>query len=230
MEYYVVIPAAGMGKRMGAGKNKLFINLNDIPILIHTLQVFENDSWCKGIVLVVNSQDRQEMENLIQQYQLNKIVAIVDGGEERQHSVYAGLKALPEEIIVLVHDGARPFVKKTDIHRLVESAEANGAAVLAVPVKDTIKQVQHGMIEGTINRDLLWSAQTPQSFQIRLLVEAHEVANSKGLIGTDDASLVESMGKKVVIVQGDYDNIKITTPEDLFFAKAIISKNNQVGR
>lgn len=224
MEYHVVIPAAGTGKRMGMEKNKLLVPIDEIPVLVHTLKIFENDNWCKSITLVIHKQDRAEISDLIEQFQLRKIAAIVEGGSERQQSVYKGLQQLQSECIVLIHDGARPFVKQKYLHQLVEKANHYGGAVLAVPVKDTIKKVRNRFVEETIDRSTLWSIQTPQAFQLHLIMNAHKKAEEDGYIGTDDASLLERFGGKVVVVEGDYENFKITTPEDLIFANAIIQR------
>ena len=209
---------------MGLGMNKLLLKLNDVPIIIHTLRVFEKDPWCKSIILVINEDDRVEMETHIKEYGIAKVAAFVPGGRERQESVYFGLQKVVSSQIVLVHDGARPFVKTTYIHQLVRTALDHGAAVLAVPVKDTIKRVENHFIDKTIERQYLWLAQTPQAFQLPLLKEAHERAETEGFLGTDDASLVERINKPVAIIKGDYDNIKITTKEDLLFAEALLTK------
>jgi 2-C-methyl-D-erythritol 4-phosphate cytidylyltransferase len=230
MAYRVVIPAAGQGKRMGAGKNKLLLTLNHVPVLIHTLKVFEGDEKCEGIVLSVHPQDEKEIRSLLQEYEIKKVTAIVPGGAERQHSVYNGLKALSDNGIVLVHDAARPFIDLETIHRLTDLAEENGAAIVAVPVKDTIKRVQSNTVTETVERSSLWAVQTPQAFRVSLLLEAHRKADAEGFIGTDDASLVERLGHKVIVTEGNYDNIKLTTPEDLFFAEAILRKKQYMER
>lgn len=224
MEYNVVVAAAGMGKRMGYGKNKLRISLQNKPIIAYTLDVFEKDPWCSSIILVINEHDQDFMEELVRSREFMKVKAIVKGGRERQESVYEGLKKIEGESIVLIHDGARPFVRLEHIHKLVQVTSEKGSAVLAVPVKDTIKRVKDGVVEETIDRSELWSIQTPQAFQLSLLKEAHDVAVKEGFIGTDDASLVERIGYNVEIVEGDYNNIKITTQEDLHFAEAILSE------
>jgi 2-C-methyl-D-erythritol 4-phosphate cytidylyltransferase len=223
MEYQVILPAAGMGKRMGAGKNKLFIELQGIPVFIHTLRIFNSDNRCQEIVMSVHPDDQGEMNDFIKEYQIEKKITFVSGGTERQHSVYNGLKKITVDGIVLVHDAARPFIQKDLIAELVESAENFGAAVVAVPVKDTIKKVANGMVTETVERSSLWAVQTPQAFRIPLLYKAHQHAEKMGYLGTDDASLVEFLGEKVAIVKGDYNNIKLTTPEDLSFANAILS-------
>lgn len=225
MTYEVIIPAAGQGKRMGAGKNKLFLEISDIPVFIHTLKVFEKDKYCHKIWLVTNLQDQKEMEYLIKKYHITKVPSIIVGGEERQNSVYNGVKHIKSDKgIVLVHDAARPFVNLVQIHQLVESATKCGAAVLAVPIKDTVKKIKDNTVVETVERSSLWAIQTPQAFRISILREAHEKAILDGYLGTDDASLVERLGQEVKIVTGNYDNIKLTTPEDLYFAEAIIQK------
>ncbi|SFB24724.1 MULTISPECIES: 2-C-methyl-D-erythritol 4-phosphate cytidylyltransferase [unclassified Bacillus (in: firmicutes)] len=225
MSYKVIIPAAGQGKRMGAGKNKLLLELDSIPVLIHTLRVFEADEQCESVILAINPHDEAELKELLQAYSIQKVVALVPGGKERQHSVFEALKTLKGEVIVLVHDGARPFIKQEMIHKLVLKAEQEGASLVAVPVKDTIKKVQNDEVVETVERSSLWAVQTPQAFRFSLILEAHHQADHDDFLGTDDASLVERMGTSVFVVEGDYDNIKLTTPEDLYFAEAIMKKS-----
>ena len=226
MDYEVIIPAAGQGKRMKASKNKLWIELDNSPIIAHTLRVFETDKYCKKIILPINPAEKEEFQKLIQGLALPVPIQLVNGGTERQYSVCSGLEVLSEKAeIVLVHDGARPFINHSMINKLIADASQSGASVLAVPVKDTIKQVKDHHVEKTIDRSSLWAIQTPQAFRVSLLKEAHEAAVSANYLGTDDASLVEQIGKRVAITEGNYDNIKITTPEDLYFAEAILEKN-----
>ncbi|KSU57401.1 2-C-methyl-D-erythritol 4-phosphate cytidylyltransferase [[Bacillus] enclensis] len=227
MEYRVVIPAAGQGKRMKAGKNKLLLELNNCPVIIHTLRVFDRDPACRGIYLAIHPGDRETLQELIQRFSIKKVVKLVDGGEERQHSVYNAVLEI-DGGIVLVHDGARPFIKQATIHQLTEEAESSGAAIAAVPVKDTIKKVKGGTVEETIERSSLWMVQTPQAFRLPLLKRAHSEAAADGFLGTDDASLAERIGIDVSIVESDYDNIKLTTPEDLYFAEAIVKKQEEM--
>lgn len=226
MSYQVIIPAAGQGKRMRAGKNKVLLQLKDIPILIHTLRVFELDEACKGIILAISAGDEDHFSSLLKKYRIKKVTSLVAGGNERQHSVYNGLQAAKKEGIVLVHDAARPFIEKRVIHELVSVAEKDGAAVVAVPVKDTIKKVNNFEVVETIERSSLWAIQTPQAFRVSLLEEAHNLALVQNFLGTDEASLVERLHIPVKIVEGDYDNIKLTTPEDLYFAEAIIKQRD----
>jgi 2-C-methyl-D-erythritol 4-phosphate cytidylyltransferase len=228
MTYRVIIPAAGQGKRMGAGKNKLLLELDGTPVFILTLRVFEEDINCSEIILSVNPQEEGDIRRLLEQYNINKVTKLVHGGKERQDSVYHGVNALSGEGIVLVHDGARPFIDHNQIHSLVREANEQGAAVLAVPVKDTVKKVKGKRVVETVERSSLWAIQTPQAFLLSLLSEAHQHANKHGFLGTDDASLVEQIGQNVMIVEGNYDNIKLTTPEDLVFAEAILRKRSKV--
>ncbi len=224
--YSVVIPAAGQGKRMKAGKNKLWIELAGKPILSHTIQVFENDPWCREVILVGNTNELDQLEHLKASYQFCKVTQIVPGGEERQQSVFEGLKRLTgDDSIVLIHDGARPFIGQDSIHQLVQLTEKTGAAVIAVPIKDTVKKVMDHQVVTTIDRSSLWAVQTPQAFRLSIVFDAHKQAAQENYIGTDDASLVERYGQTVSIVEGDYFNIKLTTVEDLVIAKAILSES-----
>jgi 2-C-methyl-D-erythritol 4-phosphate cytidylyltransferase len=224
MPYQVIIPAAGQGKRMGAGKNKLLVELNDIPLLIHTLRVFEQDEECTGIILAIHPQDMYEFEALLKKHEITKVENIVLGGKERQHSIYNALKTVVGGGVILVHDAARPFIKKEHIHRLVDAATKTGAAIIGVPAKDTMKKVLDGKVLETIERSSLWAVQTPQAFRMSTLLKAYELAEKENFLGTDDASLVERLSIPITMVEGDYDNIKLTTQEDLFFAEAILKK------
>ncbi len=226
MKYSVIIPAAGQGKRMKAGMNKQFLELRGEPLIVHTVRIFVHDSSCQKIVLVANRDECAIMEALMKQYRLSKVV-VIEGGKERQDSVRNGLAHVDEQQIVLVHDGARPFVTEEVMTRLIHKAEEAGAATVAVPVKDTIKRVSSGKVVDTLKRDELWLIQTPQAFKVSLLKEAHKRAIEAELIGTDDASLVEWFGHEVVISEGDYQNIKLTTPEDIVFAEAIMQEKER---
>ncbi|MFP7335459.1 2-C-methyl-D-erythritol 4-phosphate cytidylyltransferase [Shouchella clausii] len=224
MEYAAIVLAAGQGKRMKAGMNKQLIDLNGIPLIVHSLRLFEEDAACKAIWLVVSEPERQTMEKLVAEYRIGKVKGLVNGGAERQDSVYAGLKGMEEAEIVLIHDGARPFVAKPILTKLVDEAAQSGAAIAAVPVKDTVKLANKNSVARTVERKNLWAAQTPQAFQYELVLAAHEDAKKHGFIGTDDASLVERLDKQVTIVESDYLNIKLTTEEDLLFAETILKK------
>ncbi|WP_339201211.1 2-C-methyl-D-erythritol 4-phosphate cytidylyltransferase [Peribacillus sp. FSL P2-0133] len=225
MFYEVVIPAAGQGKRMKAGKNKLFIELSGIPIIVYTLRVFEEDPDCRGIILSINPAEKDYFSQLIAAYGLKKVKKLVMGGKERQQSVYNGLQHAGEEI-VLVHDGARPFINVGQISELTTAASLHGGAVIAVPVKDTIKKASNNKVVETVERSSLWAVQTPQAFRVSILKSAYEQAEADAFLGTDDASLLERINEQVVIIEGNYDNIKITTQEDLYFAEAILHKQH----
>ncbi|CAH0301492.1 2-C-methyl-D-erythritol 4-phosphate cytidylyltransferase [Peribacillus sp. Bi96] len=225
MFYEVVIPAAGQGKRMKAGKNKLFIELSGIPIIVYTLRVFEEDPDCRGIILSINPAEKDYFEQLIAMYEFKKVKELVMGGKERQQSVYNGLQCAREKII-LVHDGARPFINQGQISELTAAASIHGGAVIAVPVKDTIKKATDKKVLETVERSSLWAIQTPQAFRLSILKRAYEMAEAEAFLGTDDASLLERINEQVVIIEGNYDNIKITTQEDLYFAEAILHKQH----
>lgn len=222
----MIIPAAGSGKRMGAGFNKLFLSLDNRPIIDHTINIFLNDECCNRIILVVHPNDKTLFEEILKKDHYSKI-RIVNGGSERQYSVYNGLKVADNKGIILVHDGARPFIQMETIKQLVRFASDYGAAIAAVPVKDTIKRVNTMKVVETVDRTSLWQIQTPQAFRYSVLRNAHDQAKSEDFLGTDESALVERIGHPVKIVASDYDNIKLTTPEDLYFAKAILEKRKK---
>ncbi|WP_052158976.1 2-C-methyl-D-erythritol 2,4-cyclodiphosphate synthase [Halobacillus sp. BBL2006] len=212
---------------MLAGRNKQFLMIDQQPLILHTLSVFDADDWCEEVVLVTNDQERSQMENLLQSSSIRKNIQLVDGGAERQDSVFEGLRAIRNtDLPVFIHDGARPFVKVDRLHELAQRSTEKQAALLAVPVTDTIKQKQGDHLE-TLDRKTLWAAQTPQAFSYSLIYKAHQQARERGYYGTDDASLVEQLGKEVAIVQGSYDNIKLTTPEDLHKAESYVKNQRE---
>lgn len=215
----VVIVAAGRGTRMGTVENKQYLLLQGKPIIVHTLEVFQQHELISEIVLVTGKEDIERCREWIQHYKLDKVKAIVPGGSERQHSVHKGLLKLTTQW-VMVHDGVRPFVQPNEIEACYERAKQIGASVLAVPVKDTIKQVDNeGKVLSTPDRRSLWAIQTPQTFRLSELLDAYAAAERDGFLGTDDSSLAERAGIPVSVVEGSYRNIKITTPDDLDFAE-----------
>lgn len=226
MQYEVVLPAAGSGKRMNAGKNKLFLHLFDKPILIHTLEVFEQDNNCTGIWLAVKEEERSFIRQLLKKYHITKVKGLPTGGAERQNSVHSCIKSMDQVEIIVVHDAARPFITKPIIDKLVKVAHEKGAAIAGVRAKDTMKKVEDGVIVETIDRDSLWMIQTPQAFRFNILKEAEDDAEKSGFLGTDEAMLVERLGYKVHIVESTYENVKITTQEDLVFGEAILKRRN----
>lgn len=220
----VVIAAAGRGTRMNMEQNKQYVEVLGKPILARTIQAFEDCGMVDEMVLVANEAEIEYCrKNIAEQYGFQKIRAVTAGGATRQQSVYNGLRAVSGDCgIVLIHDGARPFIDWETIKACVEAAEEYGAAIAAVPVKDTIKRADgSGFVEGTQDRSSLWTVQTPQAFQYPLILEAHEKAEAEGFDGTDDAVLAERLGCRVKLVTSSYYNIKITTREDLVLAAAI---------
>lgn len=227
MKYTVVLPAAGSGKRMRAEGNKLFLALRSKPILAHTLEVFQQDDWCEQIILAIKEEERPVIEAYLSEYNLTKVTKLVAGGKERQHSVYEALKAADGAEVVLVHDAARPFVQPHVVHQLAEAAAEKGGAVAAVKAKDTMKRVVDNRIEETIDRETLWTIQTPQAFRYELLFEAAKQAEEQGFLGTDEAMLAERAGIPVYIVESSYDNQKMTTPEDLVLGELILTRREE---
>ncbi|REK69172.1 2-C-methyl-D-erythritol 4-phosphate cytidylyltransferase [Paenibacillus paeoniae] len=220
----VVIVAAGRGTRMGTSESKQFLHLANKPIMVHTLELFQRLDFVNEISLVVGTDDIDRCETWVRDYELSKVTAVISGGGERQHSVLRGLEKLTSDW-VMVHDGVRPLVTEAAVANCCRTAMQGGAAVLAVPVKDTIKQVDEGgVIVSTPDRRSLWAIQTPQAFRRVLLLEAHQRASEEGFLGTDDAMVVERMGAPVTVAEGDYTNIKITTPEDLPYAEFLIGQ------
>lgn len=223
-----LIPAAGMGKRMGASINKQYLLLDGMPIVARTISLFEQSPLIDSIYLVVPTEEIPYCrKNIVEACGFKKIAAIVPGGRERQNSVLNGLTAMREHVskddVVLIHDGVRPLIAERVLQESINNARRHDGALVAVPVKDTIKTVRDGIVSNTPPRDSLWQAQTPQTFRFEKIFQAHLSAEADGFTGTDDASLVERSGGKVHIVHGDYRNIKITTPEDLVLAEAFLS-------
>ena len=226
MAVIALVPAAGMGRRMGAGINKQYLQLGGMPILARTLRLFEDAPFVDLIVPVIPEDEIAFCrEQVVERYGFRKIREIVAGGKERQQSVLNGLRSLngrADDDIILIHDGVRPFVSQHMVQRSIEVARECDGALVAVPVKDTVKVVEDGIVTTTPLRETLWLAQTPQTFRYGVIRAAHEIADAEQFLGTDDASLVERLNDKVHIVIGDYRNIKITTPEDLVLAEAFL--------
>jgi len=220
----VLVPAAGMGRRMQAGVNKQYLELDGRPILAQTLALFESSPHVVRILVIAPADELDYCRTqIVERYGFAKVSELVAGGAERQDSVRNGLRAcaLDADEIVLIHDGVRPLFDPTLIRPLALRAAEIGGCIVGVPVKDTVKQVDAGMITATPPRSRLWLAQTPQAFRYGLIREAHEQALAEGFNGTDDASLLERIGRPVAMLEGDYRNLKITTPEDLVQAGAL---------
>jgi len=224
-----IILAAGKGSRMHAGMNKQFLPLSGKPLLAHTLEAFQNCRAIDGIIVVA---DREELELckelIIDAYGFDKVDKLVPGGRVRQQSVYNGLLELPENCsVVVVHDGARPIVTGEIIERCIEGAEAYGAVSAGMPAKETIKVLDgRGFVKYTPERDKVWITQTPQAFKPDIIRKAHESAAAEGISGTDDAFLVEILGIQVKMIESSYENIKVTTPEDIIVAETLMGKSN----
>jgi 2-C-methyl-D-erythritol 4-phosphate cytidylyltransferase len=241
-----IIVAAGAGLRMGAQPiPKQFLKIEGVPILSYTLRKFEDSPAIDHIILVARGEDQVTCEQLIGEIGAKKIDAVVEGGKERQDSVFHGLLRVNHRTeIVLIHDAVRMFVAEEIIVTSIEYARKYGASVTAVPVKDTIKKViarpfvsyryadfgqdDELFVVETLNRKELWHVQTPQTFQYQLILSLHKKARELGVCGTDDAMLAEYFGHPVKIVYGSYRNIKITTPDDLLIAQAFLRAEKRV--
>ncbi len=216
----VVIAAGGSSQRMG--ENKLFVRLGDKPLLARVIDAFERCPLVDQIVVVVNQKNLERCRRLVAEGRWSKVSDVCPGGERRQDSVAAGLKRLDKCDWVVVHDGARPLVTVDLIEHGLEAAKETGAAVAAVPVTDTIKVAgDDRIVHQTPPRQNLWAVQTPQVFRTDIITEAYQKAN---VDVTDDASLVEQLGYKVKLYMGSYDNIKVTTPDDLTLAEVLWQK------
>ncbi|WP_134702161.1 2-C-methyl-D-erythritol 4-phosphate cytidylyltransferase [Ammoniphilus sp. YIM 78166] len=221
----VVIAAAGQGKRMGTDEKKQFIELEGKPVLYHTVHLFSQMQAMEEIVIVTNQDDIRRTETLLKEFPNVKVVA---GGAERQNSVFFGLQALQNVEYAMIHDAARPFATPEMVRRVMIKTIETGAAIPAVPVKDTIKVVDENRnVINTPSRQSLWAVQTPQAFRLSDILYVHRLAEEQGFLGTDDAMLFEWQGKTVAIVDGDYTNIKLTTPEDLKMAETIMGKKRR---
>ena len=223
-----IVLAAGQGKRMGTRIQKQFLDLGGYPVLFYSLNAFEK-SQVDQVILVTG---KQEMEfcrqDLVERYGFSKVKAVVAGGAERYHSVYEGLKQVPDSsAIVLIHDGARPFVDSEIIDRTIEAAEQFGACAAGMPSKDTVK-----IADATPDRSRVWMVQTPQAFSRSLICQAYETMMGDASLQqgvTDDAMVVERLtGVPVRLVEGSYENIKVTTPEDMEVAAAVLKRRGMI--
>lgn len=229
MKTVALIPAGGAGKRLKAQKAKQYLLLDHLPVLVHTLKVFQQAEIIDEIILVLPPDDvASAQQQLINKYGLTKVTAVVAGGKERQDSVRNGLATITGEYdIVVIHDAVRPFVTEESIKQVVYAAKTTGAASAGVKAKDTIKETKkNNLVAATIPRQNLWLTQTPQAFKFELLKKAYTAAYSDKYYGTDDASLIERIGAKVKMIDGSYENIKITTPEDLIMAEALMKNKS----
>lgn len=219
----VLIAAAGMGKRMRLSQNKQYLPIHGKPMIRHTIEVFDTIDAIDKMILLIRSGEEEMMRDILDAMELRHEVSIVLGGDERQDSIWEGLRCLKDfDGIILTHDGARPFVTAREISAVIDGARSSGACCLMTPMKDTVKVSEDGdWARFTPDRSKLYAIQTPQGFHKEVLIHAYKQAYEEGYYGTDDCSLVEKTGKKVRLIRGSYKNIKITTPEDLIFADAI---------
>lgn len=226
MRVTAIVPAAGGGQRLGGEVPKQFLPLGGIPILARTILVLSNSGAFREIVVVVPKGEKEFCQReIIETYRISGVV-LIEGGRERQDSVYNGLKrASADSSLVFIHDGVRPFLSEGLIRTAIEETYIHRATVVAVPVKETIKEIgKKSLVVRTLDRGRLWVAQTPQTFTHELIQEAYRRAYLDGFWGTDDSSLVERLGVKVKVIPGDYENIKITTQEDLALAEEILRR------
>lgn len=222
MRVSAVIVAAGKGSRMGADKNKVFLNLMGKTILERTVEIFENAPIIDEVVVVTN--DIEECSGLLKSYK--KIAAIVPGGATRQESVKNGLMSITGDIVA-IHDGARVLLQEKELNSAIEAAEKYGAAAVGVKSKDTLKKAdKNGFIEKTVDREYIYNIQTPQVFKTSEIKRMHLLAEDSSF--TDDCALAESFGTRIKIVDGSYDNIKITTPDDLDVAEKILKNRSSI--
>jgi len=220
-----MVVAAGKGTRMGTSVYKQFLKLNDKEVIAHTLEKFQSCDGVDEIIIVTGKDTIPFMEKeVVEKYHFNKVIQVIAGGAQRQDSVYNGLCAVNHAAdIIVVHDGVRPFVTKEDIQRTIEEALVSGACALGVRAKDTIKIcAKDNIIVETPDRSTAWYIQTPQTFQVDILKSAFEQAKKDGFLGSDEAVLVERMAIPVRVVEGSYNNIKITTKEDLYIGEVFL--------
>lgn len=224
-----IFPAAGSSVRMGGGVNKNLLELAGEPILIRTLKIFSQVGRVNFLIVVVAAHEVAAVEGLLSATAGLKPWRVTVGGSERQYSIANGLKLLPDDAeIILVHDAARPLISARTIDDVIDAADRFGGAIAAVPSKDTIKIVDEaGFVKCTPPRRDLVAVQTPQGFRREILLQAYAQADTDKFLGTDDASLVERLGAQVKVVTSSYDNIKITTPEDLGVAETLLRSENK---
>jgi 2-C-methyl-D-erythritol 4-phosphate cytidylyltransferase len=227
-----IIVAAGSGKRMNQELPKQFVKVGDKPLLAHTIERFELCPEIEEVALVV-PEDYLAFcqQEIVDRYYFKKVRRIVAGGEQRQDSVMNGLKVLANNTdLVVVHDGVRPFISPDKISKGIQLCADSKAVITAVPVKDTLKEVKQLEVVGTVDRRKLYLVQTPQFFNYQILMKAYRKARKEGKYYTDDSALVEALGKSVKVLEGSYDNIKVTTAEDLTFAEFLLSKASRGGK
>lgn len=227
MKTVAIIAAGGSGKRMKETLSKQYLLLDGIPILVHTLRIFQKSPKIDEIFLIVPENDIESTRrHIVEKHDIAKVSHVLKGGKERQDSVRQGINVLERDHdIVIIHDGVRPFVTEEMLHAVFSEAAKGRAVTIGVPVKDTVKSADgRGWVSETLDRDSLWLIQTPQAFPRDVIQKAYENAYNNNYYGTDDASLVEKIGIKVKVIHGSYDNIKITTRGDIALAEILVQK------
>lgn len=234
-----IVPAAGLGKRFGPGTNKPFQMLGGKLLIVWSLKTLQSINEIQEIIPVLKAQDVEYGQKIFKNHRLSKIKKLAAGGKERQDSVYNGLKLIDDkDCVVLIHDGVRPLIEKDLIEKAIKELlqpvtpvkgskagfKGFDGVIFGVPVKDTIKEAEDGIIKKTLKRSSLWAIQTPQFFHYKKIVQAYEKAMKEQFYATDDAAIIERYGGKIKVVMGSYRNIKITTPEDLEIAEFLVSK------
>ncbi len=221
-----LVPAAGRGLRMGGSVPKQFLALGGQPLILHSLRVLQASPVISEVILAVPQSEMDYcLTEIVAKHGFTKVTKVVPGGQERQDSVRHALEATRDDVeVVLVHDAVRPFFTQRMVEEVVITAYAKGAAIIALPMKDTVKQVgADHIIERTVDRQSLWLAQTPQAFRRDWLLAAHRKAHAEGVRATDDAYLIEWYGHPVSVVEGSGENIKVTRPEDMIIGEAILA-------
>ena len=218
----IVVPAGGVGRRLGSRTPKQFLRLRQTSILTLTVRHFMRHPAVRDVIVAAPSAYLARTRRTLAGARGGAHLHVVAGGAARQESVWLGMQAVPEDAaVIIVHDAVRPFITRALIDRVIDAARAHGGAICALPIAETVKRVREGIVDATIDRSTLWAVQTPQAFRATLLREAHEKARRDGFVGTDEAMLVERLGHPVTVVQGLAGNVKITTPEDLRRARTL---------
>ena len=224
-KYTAIVLSAGKGSRMGSSVHKQYLLLCGRPVIYYTLKAFEESPVDEIVLVTGEGEEEYCRKEIVEKYKLHKVTKIVKGGKERYHSVFQGLSACEHTDYVLIHDGARPFIGQEVIRHTMDEVQKKHACIAAVPVKDTIKKVdENGKVEDTPPRKSLYTVQTPQAFSYSLIYDSYQkmIADGREDV-TDDAMVVEQeTGTKILLVEGSYQNIKITTPEDLAIAEALL--------
>lgn len=224
-----IVPAAGSGKRFGHGGNKPFQMLRGKPLIIWALEALQSVDGIKELIPVFKKDEMEQGLDLIEVYRITKVSRIASGGKERQDSVYAGLELVDGDKTdaVLIHDSVRPLIEKSIVEETIKQLNGFDGVIVGVPLKDTVKEAEAGIVKKTLKRESLWAVQTPQVFRHASLIEAYKKAMAGKFYSTDDSAIVERYGGKVKVIMGSYTNIKITTPEDLDIAEMFLKEREK---